>query len=309
MGRIMIEINNLKKDYEIVKRKSLLNKERTIVNAVKKISFKIEDGERVGLIGLNGAGKTTTIKMMTGILYPTDGFIKVNGFTPSDRKKEFLNEIGVSMGQRSCMFYDIDVIESFKYFKEVYEISDTEFEKRLQEFDKVLGLSQLLHTPVRKLSFGQRMKCELAVSLIHLPRTIFLDEPTIGLDVVVQENIFEFLNMINQKYNSTIILTTHEIENIDKFCPRIIVLNHGEVIYDGRCNKFLDRDKYRKLTVSSKYVEYLKDFNPDIDNEKATALLTIDQLNSVDISQFSKSEFTIEELSLEDVLKTKLRVE
>ena len=247
--------------------------------------------------------------MMTGILYPTDGFIKVNGFTPSDRKKQFLNEIGVSMGQRSCMFYDIDVIESFKYFKEVYEISDKDFEERLQEFDKVLGLSQLLHTPVRKLSFGQRMKCELAVSLIHLPRTIFLDEPTIGLDVVVQENIFEFLNMINQKYNSTIILTTHEIENIDKFCPRIIVLNHGEVIYDGRCNKFLDRDKYRKLTVSSKYVEYLKDFNPDIDNEKATALLTIDQLNSVDISQFSKSEFTIEELSLEDVLKTKLRVE
>ena len=153
------------------------------------------------------------------------------------------------------------------------------------------------------------MKCELAVSLIHLPRTIFLDEPTIGLDVVVQENIFEFLNMINQKYNSTIILTTHEIENIDKFCPRIIVLNHGEVIYDGMCNKFLDRDKYRKLTVSSKYVEYLKDFNPDIENEKATVLLTTDQLNSVDISNFSKSEFTIEELSLEDVLKTKLRGE
>ena len=257
----MIEVNNLKKDYEIVKRKSLLNKEKTIVNAVKKISFEIEDGERVGLIGLNGAGKTTTIKMMTGILYPTDGFIKVNGFTPSDRKKEFLNEIGVSMGQRSCMFYDIDVIESFKYFKEVYEISDEDFEERLQEFDKVLGLSQLLHTPVRKLSFGQRMKCELAVSLIHLPRTIFLDEPTTYLDIKYQLETLKLIRNLNRDLGITIIMVLHDINQAMYYSDEIIGLKNGKVLVKGDAKEVIT-----EKVIEDLYGVHLKII--DLDGEK-----------------------------------------
>lgn len=302
----MISVQDLKKNYTIVHREGLFKKSMESVQAVKGIHFEIQDGERVGLIGLNGAGKTSTLKMMTGILTPTEGEVRINDFIPIQRKKEFLSQIGVSMGQRSCLFYDIALKESFRYYKEVYHVSESDYNHRIDAFDQILGIRELMDTPVRKLSFGQRKKAELVCALIHMPRVIFLDEPTIGLDVVVKEKIFEFLIMLNQTYRTTILLTTHELESIEKFCQRIILLKSGRVLYDGSLTHFADMEAYRKITMSKQLYRNRGLFFTDTvavgQDVEFIVNIREDDFNYL-FRDMIFSDFTIQKLSLSDLIK------
>jgi ABC-2 type transport system ATP-binding protein len=213
--------------------RDLLNRKYRVIRAVDGIDLQIEQGEVVGYIGENGAGKSTTIKMLTGILQPTAGELRVNGFDPHRQREAFVRTIGVVFGQRSQLWWDIAVQESFRLLQKVYRIPDDEYRKHMDHIIDVLQIGPLLDQPVRKLSLGQRMRCELAAALVHKPSLLFLDEPTIGLDVLVKENIRQFLREINQRYATTILLTTHDISDIEALCSRVVMLDEGKIIYDG----------------------------------------------------------------------------
>ncbi|MEW9052535.1 MAG: ATP-binding cassette domain-containing protein [Neobacillus sp.] len=237
----MIEVKNLRKEFKIYSSRSglkgafrdLFTRNYKIVPAVHDISLSIKPGEMVGYIGENGAGKSTTIKMLTGILTPTSGSIRVNGMNPHKEREQFVQSIGVVFGQRSQLWWDIAVQESFRLLKKVYKVSDEQYNDHMAHVIKTLDIEPLLDKPVRKLSLGQRMRCELAAALIHNPPLLFLDEPTIGLDVLVKLKIREFLKEINEKYNTTILLTTHDISDIEALCERVVMLDEGKIIYDG----------------------------------------------------------------------------
>jgi ABC-2 type transport system ATP-binding protein len=213
--------------------RDLFSREYTVVNAVDGISLSVGKGEMVGYIGENGAGKSTTIKMLTGILQPTSGRIRVNGMDPHKQREQFVRTIGVVFGQRSQLWWDIAVQESFRLLKKVYKVSDEDYRNHMHYVIEVLEIGDLLNRPVRKLSLGQRMRCELAAALIHNPPLLFLDEPTIGLDVLVKLKIREFLKEMNQTYGTTVLLTTHDLSDIEALCPRVVMLDEGKVIYDG----------------------------------------------------------------------------
>ena len=244
-----IEVNQLRKEFKVQKNREglkgaiqdLFRREYTKVTAVNDISFTIPQGQICGYIGENGAGKSTTIKMLTGILVPTAGEIKVNGYIPFKERETFVRGIGVVFGQRSQLWWDIGVIESFRLLRKVYRVSEADFKLRLDELTERLMLGDILNRPVRKLSLGQRMRCELAASLLHNPSILFLDEPTIGLDIVVKTEIREFLKSMNQAYNTTILLTTHDLQDIEALCSRVIMLDDGRIIYDGSLDELKDR--------------------------------------------------------------------
>jgi ABC-2 type transport system ATP-binding protein len=217
--------------------RDLFNREYNEIAAVKGINFTIPQGEICGYIGENGAGKSTTIKMLTGILVPTSGIVEVGGYVPYKEREKFVQGIGVVFGQRSQLWWDIGVIESFQLLRKVYRVSEADYKIRLDELVERLQLQELLNRPVRKLSLGQRMRCELAASLIHNPAIIFLDEPTIGLDIVVKTEIRDFLKSMNQRYGTTILLTTHDLQDIEALCSRVIMLDDGRVIYDGNLDQ------------------------------------------------------------------------
>ena len=203
------------------------------VSAVDRVSFSIERGEMVGYIGPNGAGKSTSIKMLTGILVPTNGEIRVNGYVPHRQRRQYVKTIGVVFGQRTQLWWDIAVIESFKLLRRIYGVSQLDFEARMERFDQILNIRDYLHTPVRKLSLGERMRCDLAAALLHNPPLLFLDEPTIGLDVVAKDHIRHFLRAINREFRTTVLLTTHDLDDIEELCRRIMIIDHGRVLYDG----------------------------------------------------------------------------
>jgi ABC-2 type transport system ATP-binding protein len=244
-----IEVSDLRKQFKVQKNregvagalKDLFKREHTEVTAVKDISFQIPKGEICGYIGENGAGKSTTIKMLTGILVPTSGHLKVNGYIPHKEREEFVRGIGVVFGQRSQLWWDIGVIESFRLLRKVYRVSESDFKTRLDELVETLQLQELLNRPVRKLSLGQRMRCELVAALLHQPSILFLDEPTIGLDIVVKTEIREFLKKINREHGTTILLTTHDLQDIEALCSRVIMLDDGRIIYDGGLDELKDR--------------------------------------------------------------------
>lgn len=238
---LAIDVQHLRKDFKVqINRpgltgalRDLFRREYREVRAVKDISFAIPQGEICGYIGENGAGKSTTIKMLTGILVPTSGQILVNGYVPYKEREKFVRNIGVVFGQRSQLWWDIGVIESFQLLRKVYRVPENDFKLRLDELVERLDLSELLSRPVRKLSLGQRMRCELAASLLHNPSIVFLDEPTIGLDIVVKTEIREFLKDMNRQFGTTILLTTHDLQDIEALCSRVIMLDDGSIIYDG----------------------------------------------------------------------------
>ena len=203
------------------------------VRAVDDITFSIEPGEMVGYIGPNGAGKSTTIKMLTGILVPTSGEVLTNGFVPHRQRTAYVKTIGVVFGQRTQLWWDIAVVESFKLLRRIYDVSERDFDERMELFNQVLGIRDYLHTPVRKLSLGERMRCDLAAALLHNPPLLFLDEPTIGLDVVAKDHIRQFLRAINERYRTTVLLTTHDLDDIEELCRRIMIIDHGRLLYDG----------------------------------------------------------------------------
>ncbi|WP_102347632.1 ABC transporter ATP-binding protein [Bacillus sp. Marseille-P3661] len=237
----IIDVENLRKEFKAYSSREglkgafrdLLNRQYKIVPAVEDITLKIKPGEMVGYIGENGAGKSTTIKMLTGILQPTKGKVIVNGMNPHKERERFTQTIGVVFGQRSQLWWDIAVQESFRLLKKVYRVSDQAFDDHMNHVIATLDIGPLLDKPVRKLSLGQRMRCELAAALIHNPPLLFLDEPTIGLDVLVKLKIREFLKEINEKYQTTILLTTHDLTDIEALCERVVMLDEGKIIYDG----------------------------------------------------------------------------
>ena len=237
----LISVHALSKHYRSFRRRegilgglaNLFHREYQTVKAVENIHFEIGRGEMVGYIGPNGAGKSTTIKMLTGILVPTSGEILSNSFVPWRQRAAYVKTIGVVFGQRTQLWWDIAAIESFKLLRRIYDVSQRDFDERMELFNQVLGLTELLHVPVRKLSLGQRMRCDLAAALLHNPPILFLDEPTIGLDVVAKDHIRQFLRAINQRYKTTVLLTTHDLDDIEELCRRIMIIDRGTVLYDG----------------------------------------------------------------------------
>lgn len=237
----IIEVENLTKTYKTYNRregilgsvKDLLHREYRWIKAVDSISLSVNEGELIGYIGPNGAGKSTSIKMLTGILQPSSGLIQVNGYHPFLQRKEYTQHIGVVFGQRTQLWWDIAVRESFSLLAKIYQIPVSEYSTRLHKLVDILELGELLATPVRKLSLGQRMRCDLAASLLHNPKVLFLDEPTIGLDAVAKDSIREFLRSINRDFGTTILLTTHDLKEIEELCSRIVILDTGKILYDG----------------------------------------------------------------------------
>ena len=236
-----VRVRDLVKTFEVTKKapglagalKGLFRAERSTLTAVDRVSFEVARGEMVGYIGPNGAGKSTTIKMLTGILTPTSGEVICLGFVPWRERRAYAKSIGVVFGQRTQLWWDIAVVESFQLLREIYGVSEADYARRMKVFDDLLEIGRLLPSPVRKLSLGERMRCDLAASLLHEPPLLFLDEPTIGLDVVAKANVRAFLKEANRRLSTTVILTTHDLDDIEELCERVVLIDHGQVLWDG----------------------------------------------------------------------------
>ncbi|MBI3694123.1 MAG: ATP-binding cassette domain-containing protein [Acidobacteria bacterium] len=251
-----VQAEGLTKDFRTFQRKegirgaieNLFVRQYQTVRAVDKVSFRIQPGEMVGYIGPNGAGKSTTVKMLTGILAPTEGTALVNGFVPYRDRTRYTRTIGVVFGQRTQLWWDIAVVESFRLLQRIYEVSDSDYKTQLDTFDQVLEIKRYLNTPVRKLSLGERMRCDLAASLLHNPPLLFLDEPTIGLDVVAKTNVRQFLKEVNRRFGTTMLLTTHDLSDIEELCKRLMIIDHGRVLFDGALAE-LKRQLWQQMWV------------------------------------------------------------
>lgn len=254
-----IEVNRLTKTYTYYKKqaglmgsfKSLFHREKLYTHAVKNISFQVEQGELVGFLGPNGAGKTTTLKMLSGILYPSGGEAKVLGYTPWERKREYQKQFSIVMGQKNQLWWDLPAMDSFLLNKEIYEVPEAQFKYTLNELMDILDVRDIVDVQVRKLSLGQRMKCELIAALLHNPKVLFLDEPTIGLDVVSQQAIRDFIKRYNETWKTTILLTSHYMEDVEELCKRVVIIDAGQIMYDGLLQTLIDKyADYKVLTIT-----------------------------------------------------------
>ncbi len=225
------------------------HREMTEVRAVDNISFSVEAGEMVGFLGPNGAGKTTTLKMLSGLLHPTGGSVRVLGSLPFRREAAFQRQIALVMGQKNGLWWDLPAMDSFVLNREIYEVPDARFRATLAELVELLELGDALGTPVRQLSLGQRMKCELVAALLHQPRVLFLDEPTIGLDVVVQKRIRDFFRLYNERYETTVLLTSHYMDDVEQLCRRVMVIDHGRLVFDGGLAELVDHHATTKYVT------------------------------------------------------------
>ncbi|MGN0374189.1 MAG: ATP-binding cassette domain-containing protein [Butyrivibrio sp.] len=313
----MIEVSNIGKDFVSPKKypglkgaiKGLFSREKVTKCAVKDISFTIQDGEIVGYIGSNGAGKSTTIKMMTGILSPTYGKCLVNGIDPNKNRKENAKNIGVVFGQRTQLWWDLPLSESFTILKEIYNVSDEDYKERMEFLNNVLELKDFFEMPVRTLSLGQRMRADLGAALLHNPKVLYLDEPTIGLDLVVKDNIRTAIKEINEKYNTTVILTTHDIGDIEELCSRIIIIDEGSKIYDGSLEEL--KDKYgnmRCVTMEVKQPKALSRFNPAMEFgvDESECVMEFGENNSVSIT-FEKHKVQVPQIMNAVMERTEVR--
>jgi len=252
----MIDVSHLSKTFRVAQKepglagaiKGPFTRQYRDVHAVRDISFSIKEGELVGFLGPNGAGKTTTLKMLSGLLHPTSGDATVLGHVPWKRERDFQKQFTMVMGQRTQLWWDLPAWDSFLLNKEIYEIPKAQFEETVEELSRLLEIQDLLDVPVKKLSLGQRMKAELACSLLHRPRVLLLDEPTIGLDVVMQQIVRQFIIEYNRRYRATILLTSHNMEDIAELCPRVILINHGQILFDGSLDSF--RSHYQTKTLT-----------------------------------------------------------
>lgn len=239
--QIMIKASHLTKSFKIKDKeeRNIFRRNNKIIHAVDDVSFQIKKGDLVGFIGTNGAGKSTTIKMLTGILVPDDGHIEINDMTYAKYRKDILMKIGVVFGQRSVLCWDVPVMESFRLFKDMYRIPTDTYNENIQTFSEILDLQDFMYQPPRLLSLGQRMRADLAAALLYNPEVLFLDEPTIGIDILAKERIRNFIRHINGEKHTTIILTTHDISDLEALCQKMIVINHGRIIFDGTLDKLI----------------------------------------------------------------------
>ena len=271
----IIEVKGLSKNFKVKMKekglkgsiKSIFKPKYKIVKAVRNISFDVEKGEIIAFIGPNGAGKSTTIKMMTSILYPDKGTIKVMGYDPIKDRKKLSYEIGTVFGQKEQLWTHLTPYDNFKFFGAIYDLPDSVIEKKIEELNMLFELEEFINTPVRNLSLGQRIRCEIAAALIHEPKILFLDEPTIGLDPVVKENIRTFIKRMNKEFKTTIFLTSHDISDIEKLCKRVIIINNGQIVLDDT----MDNLKYNYL--NKKIVEAKMKERINLDDEDGINIL------------------------------------
>ena len=260
----MITMEHVCKSYRIAKRnagfgeacKALFHREYEVIHALNDVSFTIRDGEMVGYIGPNGAGKSSTIKILSGILTPDSGTVLVDGRMPYKNRIDHVREIGVVFGQRSQLWWDVPVIDSFELLKDIYSISDSQYRQSLEELTELLNLKELLRSPARQLSLGQRMRCEIAASLLHQPRILFLDEPTIGLDAVSKLAVRDFILRQNQTHKTTVILTTHDMQDIESLTQRILLIGKGQILMDGSLDDIRTKNDSIDETIAELYRSY-----------------------------------------------------
>jgi ABC-2 type transport system ATP-binding protein len=318
----MIEVKNVSKEFKkIIKEpglkgsvKSLFHKKQEIVKAVDDISFTVEKGEILGFIGPNGAGKSTAIKMLTGILTPTSGEIMINGQIPYKNRKKYVKEIGVVFGQRTQLWWDLPLSETFTVLKEIYQIEDKAFKNRMDFLNQVLDLEPFIKSPVRTLSLGQRMRADIAASMIHNPKVLFLDEPTIGLDVVVKDNIRKAITEINQNEKTTIILTTHDISDIELLCKRIVMIDKGKKVYDGALDKMKEKyGKMREIHINLKSTEDMNklafaekfdlledDLEVKLEGKKATVKFNSSKAQVSDMLSYILATITVKDIAVSE---------
>ena len=314
MEENIIHVKNISKQFKISKReagmknaiKSFFKREYQTINALDDISFDIKTGEIVGYIGPNGAGKSTTIKIMCGILVPTSGECVVDGYVPWKDRKKYVKNIGVVFGQRSGLWWDVPPIDSFELLKDIYRIPQKEYEEKLNELTENLDLEEIKNIPTRQLSLGQRMRCEIAAALLHNPRILFLDEPTIGLDAVSKLSLRKCIKTINEKTNLTIILTTHDMQDIEALTNRIILIGKGKILYDGSLENIKNKYKDKmKINVKFKYTDKkikIKDAKIlEQTEESASLVLKHKDENMADILNAPTSQVDIVDINVEDM--------
>ncbi|MFA7301274.1 MAG: ATP-binding cassette domain-containing protein [Candidatus Shapirobacteria bacterium] len=291
--------------------KSLFWRKTKMIEAVKNVSFSISPGELVGFIGPNGAGKTTTLKMLSGLLHPTSGECRVLGFNPFLRDQKYLKEISLIMGQKSQLWPDLPAIETFELNKAIYEVPDMEYKEIMEEMINLLEIKDVIHQQARKMSLGQRMKCELVASLLYRPKILFLDEPTLGLDVLVQKKLRIFIKEYNKKYGATVLLTSHYMDDVKEICDRVIIINHGGLIYDGTVNNLIKQHaNYKTITLIFNNKVLLSNLEKigrvtEYDDLKASIEVPRNQVAKMAsrlLSEFDVDDLDIQEPRLENII-------
>ena len=321
----VIQVKDLCKTFQVFDRsegvwgavRDLFHRRYRPLEAVSNLNFSVAKGEILALIGPNGAGKSTSVKMLTGILAPSSGEIRVSGMDPFADRIHYVAQIGVVFGQRSQLWWDIAVIESLRLLKRIYEVSDADFDQRMKTFQRVLNIEPLLRKPVRKLSLGERMRCDLAASLIHNPAVLFLDEPTIGLDVVAKDEVRRFLREINRDFETTILLTTHDLVDIEELCERVVIIDHGKVIFDDSLQS-LAQGLGGEVSIQAKLLHALSDSLPELNQQRVRYELIDPQTLDVRFDQtqisngevikrlfdhFEVSELEIRKPAIEEVIR------
>jgi len=308
----VIEVNNLKKFYKVHQKepglsgslKSLFKRKYYDVKAVDGVSFDIGEGELVGFIGPNGAGKTTTLKVLSGLLYPTSGQVSVLGYTPWERKPAFQKQFSLVMGQKNQLWWDLPAMESFLLNKEIYEVPQKQFQKTLDELVELLEVRDFLKVQVRKLSLGQRMKMELIAALIHSPKILFLDEPTIGLDVVMQKKMREFIKVYNTRHQATILLTSHYMDDVKQLCNRVIIIDKGKLLFDGALDeiikKFADHKLISLVFADGVSREKLARLGEIKEYDPPKAVIQVKRADTSVVAAKILQEFSIEDLNIEE---------
>ncbi|PWB53477.1 MAG: ABC transporter [Anaerolineales bacterium] len=306
----IIQLNDLSKHYQVPVRKaglkasigSLFKREYVIVKAVEQINFSIVQGEVVGFLGPNGAGKTTTLKMLSGLLYPTHGNLSVLGYVPSKRQPEFLRQITLVMGNRQQLVWDLPALDSFDLMRSIYDIPTTEFTRTRDEFIELLELKDLVTKPVRNLSLGERMKMEIAGALLHRPKVLFLDEPTLGLDVTMQRRIRTFVAEYNKRYGATVLLTSHYMADVEALCKRVIVIHHGKLLFDGELSCLVEQfSAFKTVGVTLQTAgASLERYGQVISQDGMRFTLRVPKAETPQVTARLLNDLEVEDLNVED---------